>query len=277
MFPGINGFSWDAGHIIFLGTFFAVVTVIVATVAAATLKTARDFKLHRAEEVRWQAEFHDLSSAGRRCRHELCGDIPKRTCENGFDCRSCTTHARLLADEVGATGTPAASEDVAGFEVPSDRVYHRGHTWVRPGPDGTLDVGLDDLGAHVVGVPDRIELPPLGGRVSVNGTGWRMAKRGVGVRILSPVEGIVVARGGPEDDFVLRVKPVGDTPDTRHLLGGAEASAWMLREAERLQVLLSPNGIGAVLADGGAPVEDFSRVVTPGELDAVCGEIFLAP
>jgi len=46
MFPGIDGFHWTAGHIIFLGLFFAVVVTLLMTIASALWRTSRDFRNH---------------------------------------------------------------------------------------------------------------------------------------------------------------------------------------------------------------------------------------
>jgi hypothetical protein len=48
MFPGVDGFHWTAGHIIFLCLFFAVVLTIAVTVISALRSTVRDFRNHRA-------------------------------------------------------------------------------------------------------------------------------------------------------------------------------------------------------------------------------------
>jgi Glycine cleavage H-protein len=277
VFPGIYGFAWDTGHIVFLGIFYGVVTVILCTLAVAAGRAIRDFRLRRAEQIRWRADFHDLPAASRRCRHELCGDVASRTCDNAFDCRSCAVHAQLIARNDGSADGGTVPGSVGGFELPSDRWYHRGHTWVRPADDGVVDVGLDDLARRLLGVPDAVELPAEGCRLRVGGPAWRMFKRGVTARVLSPVDGTVVGQGGADSGFYLKVRLDGAAPDTRHLLRGAEAGAWLLREAERLQLALVPEGIGAALADGGAPVADLSAVVTPEQLDTLCGDTFLEP
>jgi hypothetical protein len=277
VFPGVYGFAWDTGHIVFLGAFYAVVCVILCTLAAAAARAIADFRLRRADLIGWHADFHDLPPAGRRCRHELCGDLASRTCENAFDCRTCAVHARLAAGRAGAAETGAVPGSAGGFELPADRLYHRGHTWVRPEGDGVVEVGLDDLATRLLGVPDSVDLPEEGSRLRVGGPAWRMCKRGVTARVLSPVDGSVIGRGGAGPGYYLRVRLDGEASDTGHLLGGSEARAWLLREAERLQLALVPDGIGAALADGGAPVADLSALVTTDQLDALCGEIFLEP
>jgi hypothetical protein len=272
--PGVYGFAWDTGHVVFLGVFYAVVTVVLSTVAVASTRAARDFRAGAADRIRWQAEFAELSPVARRCRHELAGELAGRMCANGFDCRTCPVHAQMAAaGQAGSAEGPLVAA-VGGVDVPADRLYHRGHAWVRLAEEGTAEVGLDDLATRVVGVPDSVELPEVGSHLCVGGTGWRVSRRGVVARVLSPVDGTVIERGGPGNTFLLRVRLDGDA-STRHLLAGAEARAWMLREEERLQLALSPPSVGAVLADGGTLVRDLAGAVTPGELETACAEVFL--
>ncbi len=280
MLPGIYGFAWDSGHIVFLGIFYAVVTVVLSTVGLAVLKTARAAGSPSVERLRWRADFDDLPSAARRCRHELCGEVARRTCENAFDCRTCAGHARFATARAAAATAPSSrlgAADVAGFRVPDDRLYHRGHTWVRRERDGSLTVGLDDLGAHLMGRPDELELPRPGTRVTANGTAWRARRKGVSVRVLAPVDGEVVAVGGPTEGWYLRVAAADPAQDLGHLLDAAEARPWMVREVERLQLALADDAVGAALADGGAPAEGFADGLSPAQLDEACGAVFLEP
>ena len=281
MLPGIYEFSWNQGHIIFLGIFYSVVIVVATTVVIALLRALRRSSSHdSAELARWHADFEDLAPMDRRCRHELAGEVASRTCENFFSCRECMEHQVFVA-LAEADPRPAANVDVppmvAGFALPADRLYHRGHTWVREEEDGTLTVGLDDLGMHLMGNPDRLELPEPGTRLVTNGTAWHATKNGVTVRVMSPIEGEVLAVGGESDDWTLKLRPEGDKADTRHLLSVAEARPWMLREVERLHVALATDDVGAALADGGVPVDDLASAIPPQQFEEVCGMFFLEP
>jgi glycine cleavage system H protein len=277
MLPGIYEFAWDEGHIIFLGIFYSVVVVVLSTVAIALLRAIRRAGTRDPELARWHADFEDLPARDRRCRHELSGEVASRSCENCFACRDCPDHAKFVAAAASAPPQIPAPATVAGFALPADRLYHRGHTWVREEADGTLTVGLDDLGGHLMGNPDAIELPPPGARLVANGTAWKATKRGVTVRVMSPIEGEVLQLGGEGDDWILKLRPEGDRADTRHLLSAAEARPWMLREVERLQLALASDGVGAALADGGTPVDDLASVIPADKLDDVCGMLFLEP
>ena len=274
MFPWNYGFHWTPGTIIFLGAFYTVLMVIMTTLANVVFRSWRDLRLQHADAIRWHADFGELPRRDRSCRHELSGEVKDRKCTHEFDCGTCEFHAKLAAAAPLLAIAPA-EPDIFGLPFPNDRLYHRGHTWAKPAADGTVTVGLDELGKRLLGHPDKVEMPPVGIRVHANGTAWRVEKRGAELRMLSPVDGEVVATGGPEDDWYLKVRPVGGTMDVRHLLGGAEVRPWVMRELERMQLALGAGG--ASLADGGVPVADLSEAYPAGDWDAVCGEMFLQP
>jgi glycine cleavage system H protein len=269
MFPWIYGFHWSPGHLIFLGLFWGIAGAVMATVAIAGWRMLRDLRNRRADSIAWQVEFQDLPSGDRACRHALTGELKGRTCPRAFDCRGCEVHARLPEPAAGML-----PDDELGLPYPAGRSYHRGHAWARLEPDGTVTVGLDELGKRLIGPPDRVELPAPGSRLGVNSAACRMVRSGDAVRILSPVAGEVLESGGEGRDWLLRVKPAGPL-DTRHLLRGAEVRAWVLREMERLHLLLSAEAVGPALADGGVPLDDFAAGQPAADWDAVRGRMFL--
>lgn len=281
MFPFVYGFTWDTANVIFLGIFFSVVAVIGSTIMIAVLRALKDFKFRRQEIIRWESDFHDLPSTARKCRHEITGEFTHRTCDNGFDCRTCATHAKLVAQTSEETvirdSKEGGNQKMFGFDMPLDRMYHRGHTWVRLEADGTMTVGIDDLGSRLIGTPDAVELPPAGSRLRAYGTGWHMKKKGTDIRVIAPVDGEVVETGGREKGWYLKLKPLGEETDMRHLLRGSEIKPWLMREMERLQFSLAVEGVGPSLADGGEPVKDFSKSYPSADWDAVLGEMFLEP
>jgi len=254
-------------HTIFMPAFFTVLTVVSLTVLLALWRSART--MPKAEEIRWHADFHDLPAADRVCRHVITGEFRSRECPNAFDCGRCETHARMPKPASDGDG------EIYGMEFPLDRFYHRGHTWARREADGTVTVGLDELGKRLIGAPDAVDLPAPGVRVHANGTAFRVKRREADVRVLSPVDGEVVATGGPRDEWYLRVRPVND--NFTHLLRDAEVRPWVMREIERLQLALTAEGAPASLADGGVPVADIAASYPKTDWDAVCGEMFLQP
>jgi glycine cleavage system H lipoate-binding protein len=277
MLPWNYGFHWNLGHIIFLGAFYCVLSAIAVTLIAAARRTRRALLEHRVEEIGWHADFHDLPARDRVCRHVLTGEFQRRECPHAFDCRQCETHAKWIERHpLRAPEVPEA--DLFGMPFPLDRYYHRGHTWAHPEPDGTVTVGLDELGARLLGKPDDVNLPPSGAHVEVNGTAFRVRKNGADVRVLSPVDGEVVETGGAGSRWYLKVRPPATGEAAfRHLLRGAEIRPWMLRELERLQLVLSASEGAFSLADGGVPVADIAASYPAADWDAVCGEMFLEP
>ena len=272
MFPGIDGFHWTVGHVIFLSLFFAVVATILATLVFAVLRTKRDFHTNRAIELCWKSDFAELPESDRRCRHELAGRVVSRTCDNAFDCRHCGKYAQFAV--LPATGL---ARDL-GLHYPADRFYHRGHTWVKPAEDGTFTVGLDELAAHLVGNPDSIELPQVGSEIELNQTAWRMKKNGRKIDVRAPIEGTIVALGGSEQGWYLKVRPRLDPHDPatlRHLLRRPEIHGWVLREMERLQLQLRAPNSPAALADGGALISGLMDAVPEADWDAVLADMFL--
>jgi len=276
MFPWNYGFHFGAASYIFLGAFYTVMVVVVTTLIAALIRARRDLRTNASEDIRWHSDFHDLSSADRTCRHVLTGEFQHRECPNAFDCRQCATHVKLV--ECRPAPPAEVESDIYGMSFPADRLYHRGHTWAHPEADGTVTIGLDDLGARLLGTPDEIILPETGAQLRTNGAAFRVRRREADVRILSPVDGEVVETGGVGAPFILRVKPIDGKMDLRHLLSSAEIKPWVMRELERLQLALTMEGASVPsLADGGVPVDDIAAAYPNTDWDAVCGEMFLEP
>jgi glycine cleavage system H protein len=277
VFPWNYGFHWSTGTIIFMGAFYTVLVIVATTVLAAMWRSRRSLAKNKVEHIRWHSDFHDLPAECRSCRHVLTGEFSSRECPNAFDCRGCATHAKLIA--LRPVAEPAhAEEEIFGMSFPLDRLYHRGHTWARMELDGTVTVGLDELGKRLLGTPDSVVLPQAGEHVEANGTAFHLRRRDANVAVLSPVDGEVVATGGPDQEWYLKLKPAATgEPAFRHLLRGAEVKPWLMREMERLQLALSAETGVATLADGGVPVDDIAASYPEADWDAVCGHMFLRP
>lgn len=262
-------------YMIFMGAFYTVLGVVATTIGSAVWRARRDLRTSRAGEIRWHSGFEDLPARDRVCRHVLTGEFRRRECPNAFDCRLCETHAKLIARHPVAQ--PAeAGPDILGMRFPLDRFYHRGHTWAKPEPDGTVTAGLDDLGWRLLDNPDAMELPQHGTQVRANEIAFRTRKGGATVGLVSPVDGEVIDTGSVASGWLLKIKPVSTgEPAFRHLLRGAEIQPWLLREMERLQMALSAGGAAPTLPDGGVPVADIAAACPEADWDAVCQEMFL--
>jgi len=195
-----------------------------------------------------------------------------RTCDNAFDCRACENYPKF------AVLPPRGIAHDLGLHYPDDRFYHRGHTWVRPEADGTLTIGLDELAGHLIGNPDSVQLPEIGREVELNETAWRMKKNGREIRVRAPLEGTIVATGGPAEGWYLKIRPRLDPNDAktkRHLLRGPEVDGWLSREMDRLQIQLRPPNTAPSLADGGTLLPNLMDSVPQADWDTVLADTFM--
>jgi hypothetical protein len=262
MFPAIDA--------LFISIFGVILTTIAAVLIVSLMRARHDLSTGRADPIRWSQDFAEFPASDRWCRHALTGEAPSRVCPNAFDCRHCTNHPKFRQASRGE-----GPDMLFGLKYPNHRYYHRGHTWVAPQPDGTLLIGLDAIAEHMIGHPDIVKIPGAGSRVSNNGEAWRMWKDGLEVRVLCPVDGLVLQTGGPEDDWYLRIHPESKPADLRHLLRGDEVHPWVRRELERLQLAIARHGEIPALADGGVLVDEFIRELPEGLRDQVLGKVFL--
>jgi glycine cleavage system H lipoate-binding protein len=276
VFPWIYGFHWTPMHIAFLTIFGGVVAVVGATVIIALRRTRRSLSGSALDKMKWMSEFEDLPLFARACRHQMTGETPSRTCHREFECRKCATHSLFLAKLSPELSADTPDQSLYGLAMPLDRYYHRGHTWVKPSDDGCFTVGLDDLALRMIGRPDQIELPAVGAEISAQGTGWVMKKGNASLRVLAPVDGVVVEQGKEDAGWYLKIRPREDSKtDLTHLLRGTEVRPWILREIERLELTLSPAGLGFSLADGGELVDEMSQQAPEVDWDGVWGAILL--
>jgi glycine cleavage system H protein len=160
---------------------------------------------------------------------------------------------------------------VAGYQMPEDLHYHRGHTWVRPvGPD-TAVVGLDDFARRLLGSSDEAGLPATGSWLQQGAKAVRLGVDGRQVDLVTPIEGEVVQintqvakqPGLASDDpygrgWLFMVRTPALRRNLANLLSGSLARRFMEDSRERLQHQLMALS-GTVLADGGEPATDFAR------------------
>lgn len=274
MFPGVDGFAWDTGHVVFLGAFFTVVAVLAGTVAGSAVAAARDVRTGRCAAQRWQAVFSGLPAPARACRHALSGAAERRRCSRAFACGSCPDHQVLAARPVR---WGLACRPVAGIDVAADRLYHRGHAWTRPESDGTWSIGLDELAHRVIGTPDEVRLPRPGTRLTSSGVAWRFRCGRDEIAVLSPIDGEVVATGARETGWYLRVRPAPGGPATAHLLRGDEARAWNAVEVQRVLLAMHEPVLGAAPVGSDRLAADLPASVPGQDWQALRGQVLLSP
>ena len=255
-----------------------MLAVIAASIALSLFRAARDFRARRAEAICWQATFPDLPARERVCRHEFTGEFPAPHLRPRLRLPRMPDARRARRRGIPAAAATEAT-DVSRPRLPRSTASIIAAT---PGPipsrTATSPWGWTRSGARLVADPEAVELPAVGSHIQTNGAAWHVRKRGANVRILSPLDGEVVATGGPRDPAgILKVKPDGGRFDARHLLRGAEIRPWITREMERLQAALTPATPAPTMADGGVPVDDIAAGYPDADWDTVCAEIFLQP
>lgn len=166
-----------------------------------------------------------------------------------------------------------APENVTRFRIPEGLFYHQGHGWLRPEPGSVGVVGLDDFAQKLIGKIDAVDLPSVGSRLAQGDKGWSLVVDAVPIPMLSPVAGEVVEVNhevlrSPEilrqdpygKGWLLKVKSARIASDTRNLLSGKLARAWMENALDRLAPV-HPENLGPVLQDGGMPLEGIARIL----------------
>ena len=164
------------------------------------------------------------------------------------------------------------------FRLPEGYDFHQGHTWMKadhtsPNHQRLVKVGLDDFAQKLIGRVDAVELPAVGSRLAQGEKGWSLKVDSEAIPMLSPVDGEVVAVNqevlrSPEilsrdpygAGWLLKVKSDRLAADTRNLLSGKVARAWMETSLENLHPV-RPEALGPVLQDGGIPLEGIARVL----------------
>ena len=186
--------------------------------------------------------------------------------------------APALARAAGAVALRPAAQ--GWFHVPAEVHLHPGHTWARLEPEGVVSIGLDDLAHKLVG-PTPVSLPVVGARVSQGEPALRVGDEEKKVSLVAPVDGTVVAvNAAPsaEDPYgagwLLKVKAPRLAANLRQLRFGGAARRLLEEAAEELAARVSPE-LGAVLQDGGAPVNGIARELAGERWDGVARTFFL--
>jgi glycine cleavage system H protein len=192
---------------------------------------------------------------------------------------------KAAAHAVAARAAELPRAVTAGwFSVPADVALHPGHTWARMEEDGTVAVGLDDLGHRMIGAVDGIELPAAGSSVEQGAAAVRLEVGGKRVGLLSPVDGEVVAanpgstREGAEpygDGWLFKVRPTRWARNAAQLLTGEAAREWVEEQGRKLTMRLAPEmALAPAMHDGGAPVHGMARELDAEHWDEVAREFF---
>ncbi len=176
---------------------------------------------------------------------------------------------------------------VAGYQLPEELSYHRGHTWARAiGPDTVL-IGVDDFARKLIGPIRALNLPKVGSWLRQGGTGFAVQVNGRGAELIAPIDGEVVEINPAlssqpslvSDDpygrgWVMKLRASDLGRSMQNMLSGSLAYKWMEDSRERLQMQLMALS-GSVLQDGGEPVADFARHLEDDDWQQLIHELLL--
>ena len=174
------------------------------------------------------------------------------------------------------------------FLTPVDRLFHRGHAWLRGESDGLVTVGMDDFAVKLVGPLARVSLPAVGAAVGQGEQAWRLtAADGRSVDMLSPVDGTVVElnpalASAPDlaerdpygEGWLMKVRPSRMRANRTNLMADRAAHRWMDEAVAGLRAAFAP-GLGALAQDGGAPVPGMARAIDPEHWDRLAARFLL--
>ena len=189
------------------------------------------------------------------------------------------------AEEARSVRVPAALfPSQTAQELPGGLFVHSGHTWAKlDSYGGAIQVGLDGFAQGVLGRVDRFELPRDGATLRQGEPAFAALQSGKRIEFVSPVDGVVCAvnerinvdpaeaRKEPyEKGWAFMLRPSNLSRDLKKLRIGAEAAAWLEREARSFTEFVSlhramPAEVGATLPDGGSHAE--------GVMETMDGEI----
>lgn len=197
-----------------------------------------------------------------------------------------------LLRRVGADRSPVAASVPAErrggwFLVPEDLRFHPGHAWVHDEGDGLYRVGINDFARRLLGSPARLALPRAGDRLQQGSRGWSLGLEGHDIDMLSPIDGEVTevntdVVGSPAlvgedpygDGWLLKVRADAGDGRLRNLLPAPLARSLMEGLTGRLSAM-SGGELGAVLQDGGIPVDGFARQLAGDDWHLVAAELLL--
>jgi len=244
---------------------------------AANCKTSASAK--DARRSRTPAPLGTVPTEGSECIWMRAGVLSYRLCDRGFDCEHCMLDAALQRDRTGESAAwTQGGWGPSGYRLfPQDRRFSATHAWVVELGRASVRIGVDALVAWLLSEASAIKLPTPGTSVA-RGEPLVTVTSGNGkLTLAAPVSGKVLARNEavracPEIVLSapygagwlvdLAVEPAQRDKQLSPLLCGSEMeqlSRGHLHDFHhRVDALLAarPKGIGATMADGGAPLGD---------------------
>jgi len=192
--------------------------------------------------------------------------------------------AALRLGGAGVAARTAAWRSGRGerWALPEGVYLAGGHSWLRPQAHGELALGADALVGYALGRVGSVILPRVGAWLKKGDPLFHLALEGGVLTVSAPVSGEVVAvndrlkeRPGlvAEEPYgngwVCALAPACLEKESRGMLVGSQAAAWLDREFHRYREFLSAQAahdlaLGATSQDGGLPAPGCLAHFDPG-------------
>jgi len=248
----------------------------------------RNVRQHKEEVVSWRQAMREKPYAQRECRHMLTGRVDYRLCPNDYRCHVCEYDQGLDEAELAMAPGSVHPQKVAGFYLADSYYYHRGHSWARVEHGGFVRIGVDDFALRLIGHPSAITAPKLGSHLAQTEVGWTLHREKRDARMLSPIEGVVVATNHKaiKDPEQVKHDPFGEgwlavidpghlKRDLKNLFFNQEAAAWLNNESQRLEKKVMESYGMALAATGGEIVDDIYGNLPNANWDDLVHEFLL--
>ncbi len=214
--------------------------------------------------VFWKDKLRELPAGKSPCQHYLKQQIPHRICTNDYNCQNCSFDQYFYDQfKVHAVIKPIDVLDIEGIKIPQGYYYHFGHVWVKLEENSEVRIGVDDFTYHLLGPPDRIEVPLIGKELTQDQADIVFTRGENTARLLSPVNGIVTAINSSlrEDAMDAYMNPYTDgwlmrvhVPELRQnlksLMMGDEIKKRLISQVDELFSLIDSDD-QPLAADGG--------------------------
>ncbi len=214
--------------------------------------------------VFWREKLQELPLGKRPCQHFLKRQIAFRNCTNDYQCQNCSFD-QYFYDQyaVHTVIKPIDVLDIEGLKAPQGYYYHRGHCWVKLEENSEVRIGLDDFAYHLLGQPDRIEVPLIGKELTHDRAEIHLVRGDHTANLLSPVSGIVTAinvqlreEAAPaynepySDGWLMRVHVPGLRENLKRLMMGEEVQELLEKQVDGLFQIIEQD-VQPLAADGG--------------------------
>ena len=221
--------------------------------------------------------FLKLPVSQRKCRYMRMGIFSRKLCPNNYECWNCEVDQRF-EDYYGTHGlfllTKMRDEEikVAGFKLPLDRMYTRGHVWIKQ-IGKIIRIGIDDFARQIIGPVQAIKLPGIGMMVDKGEPIWVLSGSDKILTMFSPVEGKIVdvnpniidspfliRMDAYERGWIMDIEPENLPRDVSSFKYGRAVEGWIRLDSDQLHELIQIETSIDSLWDGPLPV-DFPRLM----------------